>query len=161
MKLDKPRIQFLTSPALLMVGMALASCSSYSPTAPRQLPDFTYHTASAAELQSTPGVVATTGSGSVKITGIVAAPDPPCATSISAADSYGARTLTVRIIATVPGPGAGTCALAQDGPSYLYVATSHNVPGGSIRVLVKYVISDGRVQSDSTVTALDRTVSVQ
>jgi hypothetical protein len=158
---DKPVIRFLHSSTRLIAVAALAACSSSSPTAPRQLPDFTYHTASPAELQTSPEVAVTTGSGSVTVTGIVAAPDPPCATSISAADSFSARTLTVRVIASVPGPGAGACALAQDGPSYLYVATSHNIPSGSVRVVVKYVVSNGNARSDSSATVFDQAVTVQ
>ncbi|HEY8309476.1 MAG TPA: hypothetical protein VIG47_02920 [Gemmatimonadaceae bacterium] len=161
MTLGKAGIRFLKSSRRMIAVAALAACSSSSPTAPRQPLDFSYHTASVAEVQNSPRVAVTTGSGSVTVTGIVTAPNPPCATTVSAADSFSARTLTVRIITSVPGPGAGTCALALDGPSYLYAATSHNIPSGSVRVVVKYVISDGNAKTDSSATVLDQAVSVQ
>jgi len=69
----------------------------------------------------------------------------------------------VRIITTVPGPGAATCALAVDGPNYAFAETSLSVPSGMDRVVVKYVITDGgtgSMNTNASSTVFDQTVDV-
>lgn len=149
---------------ILLVAALVAACSDSGITAPRLAPDFSVQSVTAAEAQSLPPVAVAGGVGTVVVTGIVVAPDPPCATSISADDQLAGRTLTVRIISTVPGRGAGTCAVMQGGPNYAYTATSHNVPAGTVRVIVRYVVTDGQVgttDANSGTVKLDQNVIVQ
>jgi len=118
---------------------------------------------SAEEAQSLSRVTARGDVSSVIVTGVVVAPHPPCATTISADDTFNGTTLTVRIITTVPGPGAGTCAVAQDGPNYSFIERSLDVPAGSIRVVVKYVVTNGQAPLDAPNTGsvvLDQSVTV-
>jgi len=149
--------------ATALIAVMLVACSSSSITVPRPAPSFSVQTVSPAEAQSLPRVTARGDVASVVVAGVVVAPDPPCATTVSADDNLSGTTLTVRIITTVPGPGAGTCALAQDGPNYSYVERSLDVPAGSIRVVVKHVVTGGQTGSNATNTGsvvLDQSVTV-
>lgn len=149
---------------ILLVAALVAACSDSGITAPRAAPDFSVQSVTAAEAQSLPPVAVAGAVGMVVVTGIVVAPDPPCATSISAEDQLAGTTLTVWIISTVPGPGAGTCAVMQDGPNYAYTATSHNLPAGAVRVIVRYVVTDGQTGTMDTNTGtvkLDQNVIVR
>jgi len=149
--------------AAALLAVLLVACSSSSITVPRPAPSFSVQTVSPAEAQSLPRVTARGDVASVVVAGVVVAPDPPCATTVSADDNLSGTTLTVRIITTVPGPGAGTCAVAQDGPNYSYVERSLDVPAGSIRVVVKYVVTGGQTGPNATNTGsvvLDQSVMV-
>jgi hypothetical protein len=149
--------------AAVLLGPLIVACSSTSITAPRPAPTFSVQSVSAEEAQSLSRVTARGDVSSVIVTGVVVAPHPPCATTISADDTFSGTTLTVRIITTVPGPGAGTCAVAQDGPNYSFIERSLDVPAGSIRVVVKYVVTNGQAPLDAPNTGsvvLDQSVTV-
>jgi len=146
-----------------LLAVMLVACSSSSITVPRPAPSFSVQTVSPAEAQSLPRVTARGDVASVVVAGVVVAPHPPCATTVSADDNLSGTTLTVRIITTVPGPGAGTCAVAQDGPNYSYIERSLDVPAGTIRVVVKYVVTGGQTGSNATnagSVVLDQSVTV-
>lgn len=141
----------------------LAACSGSDAVAPRPAPVFSTRSISTTEAQTLPVAAATGGTGSVTVTGVVVAPDPPCSTSISASDGLSGNTLTVHVVTTVPGPGAAACAQALDGPDYAFTETSVDVPAGSVHVLVKYDVAIGGNTStlQSSTTSLDQIVTVQ
>ncbi|HSU96490.1 MAG TPA: hypothetical protein VLI40_04630 [Gemmatimonadaceae bacterium] len=150
-------------PAAMLLAPLIVACSSSSLTVPRPAPTFSVQSVSPEVAQSLPRVTARGDVSSVVVAGVVVAPDPPCATTISADDALSGNTLTVRVITTVPGPGAGTCAVAQDGPNYSYIERSLDVPSGSVRVVVKYVVTGGQTGSNASNTGtvvLDQNVTV-
>jgi hypothetical protein len=154
----------LTAMSLVpLIVPLIVACSSSSITVPRPAPEFSVQSVSPDEAQVLPRVAARGDVASVIVTGVVVAPDPPCATTISADDDLSGNTLTVRIITTVPGPGAGTCARAQDGPNYSYIERSLDVPAGSVRVVVKYVVTSSQTplnSPNSGSVVLDQSVTV-
>jgi hypothetical protein len=146
-----------------LLTLLIVACSSSSITVPRPAPLFNVSTVSPDEAQLLSRVTARGDVASVVVTGVVVAPDPPCATTVSADDNLSGTTLTVRVITTVPFAGAGTCARAQDGPNYSYIERSLDVPAGSVRVVVKYVVTGGQTGPNATNTSLvvlDQSVTV-